>query len=171
MQAIGSGNWCHPKRVAPNRYRGSAAEPSGTATVKVSLHAQEFDRVPSAGVSKGRLDLCGGAERRAIRLPKERIWAMPRQSAQLVRFAQAKGNQQFASSTSSDRSPSGRASVRSCNQTVEVGTCGVCVHHGIKVPQVVMSCSTLKNARPLMPQLGAALNARAGLGQVIGVPP
>src|SRR5713226_4196878 len=67
MQAIRSGNWRQPKRVAPNRYRGSAAEPSGAATVKVSLHAQENHRVPSAGVSKGRLDLAGGAGREAQR--------------------------------------------------------------------------------------------------------
>jgi len=44
---------------------------------------------------------------------------------------------------------SGRVSVRWCNQTVEVGTCGVGVHCGIKVvPQVAMVCSTLRTLVP-----------------------
>src|SRR5262247_984839 len=87
--AIRSGSWRQPRvQDAPNRYRGSAADPSGAATVKVRLHAQENHRVPSAGVSKGRLDLGGGAGRRAIRLPRKPIRATPRRSAQLVRFAQ-----------------------------------------------------------------------------------
>jgi hypothetical protein len=58
----------------------------------------------------------------------------------------------------------GRVTVRSCNQTVEVGTCGVGVPHGIHVPEVAIFCSTLKTLVPLRPQLGAALSARAGLG-------
>src|SRR5580704_13620469 len=56
--------------------------------------------------------------------------------------------------------------VGSCNQSVEVGTYGVGVHHRIKVLQVAMSRSTLKNARPLVPELGLALTARAGLGSL-----
>ena len=57
--------------------------------------AQEFHRVPSAGVSKGRLDLRGGAGRRANRLPQESTRALLRRSAELVGFARRTGNQQF----------------------------------------------------------------------------
>ena len=57
--------------------------------------------------------------------------------------------------------------VRSCNQTVEVGTCGVGVHHGITVPDVAIFCSTLATLVPSLPQFAAALSARAGLVQVI----
>ncbi len=113
MPAIRSRNWRQPLRVAPNSYGGSASGPSGTGTVKVSLHAQEQHRVPSAGASKGQLDLGGGAGRGAIRLPRERIRATPRRSAQLVRCARRTGNQQFVSqypsSSSSGRSPCARA--------------------------------------------------------------
>src|SRR5229473_4212463 len=48
----------------------------------------------------------------------------------------------------------GRVTVRSCNQTVEVGTCGVGVHPGIEVPHFAMVCSTLKTLVPWLPQLG-----------------
>lgn len=48
-----------------------------------------------------------------------------------------------------------RVTVRSCNQTVEVGICGVGVHRGINVPQVAMSCSTRRTLVPSLPQLGA----------------
>ena len=60
--------------------------PSVTVTVTgyglgQESHAQENHRVPSAGGSKGRLDLAGGAGRGASRLPWESIWARPRRSA------------------------------------------------------------------------------------------
>src|SRR5262249_3326003 len=120
-------------QVAPNRYRGSASEPSGAETGKVSLPAQENHRVPSAGVSKGQLDLVGGSGQGANRLPREPIPATPRRSAQLVHFALRTGNQQFASKSSSEgKPPAWPGPVRSCNQSDEVGIHGVCVHHGIK---------------------------------------
>ena len=137
--------------------------------MKVSLHAQENHRVPSAGVSKGQLDLDGEAGRWATRLPWESMRATPRRSAQLVLFARRTGNQQFASLGSSAEAflRSGRVTVRSCNQTVEVGTFGVGVHHGIGVPHPSMVCSTLGTLVPWLPQLGVALSARAGLAQII----
>jgi hypothetical protein len=66
-----------------------------------------------------------------------------------------------------------RVTVRSCNQSSEVGTCGVGVHHGIVVPQVAMSRGTLKKARPLMPQFGTGTDrtGRLGLGSGHGIPP
>jgi hypothetical protein len=61
----------------------------------------------------------------------------------------------------------GRVTVRSCNQTVEVGTFDVGVHHRIGVPHPSMVCSTLGTLVPLLPQLGLALSTRAGLAQII----
>ena len=64
---------------------------------------------------------------------------------------------------------SGRVTVRSCNQTVEVGTCGVGVHSGIVVPHVAMSCSTLQTLVPSCLSSAPALTARAGLLQMIRI--
>ena len=106
--AIRSGTWRRPQvRVAPNRYRWFCLRPLREGDCEGSLHAQEFDRVPSAGVSKGRLDLGGGAGRGASRLPRESIRATPRRSAQLVCFARRTGNQQFASISSEASAPFG----------------------------------------------------------------
>jgi hypothetical protein len=138
--------------------------------VKVSLHAQEFHRVPSAGGSKGRLDLVGRAGRRAILLPWERMRATPCRSAELVLFARRTGNQQFVKKNAYRQSGAGSPCARAI-QAVEVGTCGVGMHHGIGVPHLSMVCSTLRNARPLLPQFGAALSARAGLGSIHSQPP
>ena len=127
MQAIRSETWRQPgERVAPNSYRGSATGPSGTATVIPSpcplpkgargqeSHAQENHRVPSAGVSKGRLDLVGRAGQGATRLPGEPIRAMLRRSAKLVGFARRPGNQQFVWQYPSSRRQAGhRALVQS----------------------------------------------------------
>ena len=147
---IRSGSWRQPHvQAAPNRYRGSAAEPSGAATVKVSLHAQENHRVPSAGVSKGRLDLAGGAGRGTTRLPRGPIRATLLRSAQLVCFARRTGNQQFASIDSSEALPPFRAGQRALVQSNGRGRdLGAGVHHGIMVPDVAIFCSTPRTLVP-----------------------
>src|SRR5262249_38307466 len=145
----------------------SASAPSGAETVKVSPHAQEMDRVPAAGVSKGRLDLVGGVGRRATRLPQESIGARLRRSAQLVGFARRPGNQQFASNDSSEGFSSVRAG-SSCARAIKRSRSGPWRRRALRdqVPDVAIVCSTLGNARPLLPQFGAALSARAGLGSI-----
>jgi hypothetical protein len=45
-------------------------------------------------------------------------------------------------------SPVRPVTVRSCHQTVEVGTWGVGVHIGIGVPHLAMVCSTLRTLVP-----------------------
>jgi hypothetical protein len=61
----------------------------------------------------------------------------------------------------------GRVTARSCNQTVEVGSCGAYVPHGIGVPQVALSCSTQAALLPSCLSSASALTARAGRVQLI----
>ena len=61
MQAIGSGSGVS-LRLHQTAIGGSAAGPSGTATAKVSLHAQEIDRVPSAGGVENAEVHCPGVQ-------------------------------------------------------------------------------------------------------------
>jgi hypothetical protein len=58
---------------------------------------------------------------------------------------------------------SGRLTVRSCNQTVEVGTLAQACLAGSMSQMLRSFAARSSNARPLLPQVRPALSARAGL--------